>query len=333
MTWCTDDILNDAILQDKNKCTESCTAEEEGELGARGLGNDVMEAGDVSEEEEDHYSDEDVVVDRPRGQSNNPCGRHDTSTRVGLCSADEILRALSFEHPSGTKSTTPCEGLGLPADAVTDSNAIRRMLNPIEALRLEVYGNTCSARFPQRLLDMLWKKHAEHVSDLRTGDEDKHTPISSMPWTIGSRRVCHACWAAAAGLLTHPSLTRRKQSFAQAITAYNSNSRVILTARTFKQGGRGSRKRDAAMAWIEQFVSEEEGNAQQKTGDEHQHLQGVTQANLWEKYRHWHDDPENSRGGRLVDTCSESTFNRGLRDMRETSKLPTVFAKVGVTTT
>ena len=79
-------------------------------------------------------------------------------------------------------------------------------------------------------------------------------------------------------------------------------------------------KRMAAKAWIQQYVSEEEGHAQQKTGDEFQHLQGMKQKQLLEKYEGWHKE-ESASSGRPPPMCSKSTFNRTMDEMRETRKL------------
>ena len=76
----------------------------------------------------------------------------------------------------------------------------------------------------------------------------------------------------------------------------------------------------AAKAWIQQYVSEEEGHAQQKTGDEFQHLQGMKQNQLLEKYEGWHKE-ESASSGRPPPMCSKSTFNRAMDEMRETRKL------------
>ena len=65
-----------------------------------------------------------------------------------------------------------------------------------------------------------------------------------------------------------------------------------------------------ASAWSVQFLSEEEGNSQQKTGDNHEHLQGFTHKRLFETYQKWHADPENNVGGTLGKMCSRTTFHR-----------------------
>ena len=106
--------------------------------------------------------------------------------------------------------------------------------------------------------------------------------------------------------------------FKNAITAYNEGLEV-MPQRNKQSRNRKSvdttasnkdEKLNSAIAWIVQFISEEEGNSQQKTGDTHEHLQGFTHKRLFEPYQKWHADPENNVGGSLGKMCTIRTFGR-----------------------
>ena len=171
-----------------------------------------------------------------------------------------------------------------------------------------------------RLLSHLISLEANYLSEHPGEQTIGKVPIWKLNWTVGDRKVCHYCWAAAAGLLASPQLTQRKRVFKNAITAYKCRLEVmpernpqLRHSRHLKSINTTASNRDeklnSVIAWIVQFISEEEGNSQQKTGDNHEYLQGFTHKRLFETYQKWHADPENNVGGSLGKMCSISTFD------------------------
>ena len=202
---------------------------------------------------------------------------------------------------------------------------LKSRMMAIQQLRWDVGQVDDGGSIPQRLLDLLWKISME--SGLPQPEEGVGgASLTKLHWKVGVRSVCHKCWAAAAGLLTHPHMKQRTDSFRSAVKAYYRGEHVITRPKVRRRHSDAMReqrgtKRMAAKAWIQQYVSEEEGHAQQKTGDEFQHLQGMKQKQLLEKYEGWHKE-ESASSGRPPPMCSKSTFNRAMEEMRDTHKLP-----------
>ena len=291
--------------------------------------------GDIEDEDEtteDEYSDgplfEGPLSARPMCDPVHICrnllGRHDESKRMDLMGEDEIRRTLCYQHEAGTLSATPCEGIYMTTEEQSDLRELKSRMMTIQQLRWDVGQVDEGGSIPQKLLDLLWKISMD--SGLPQPEEGVGgTSLTKLHWKVGARSVCHKCWAAAAGLLTHPHMTQRTDSFRSAVKAYYHGDHVITRPKVRRRHNdatseqRGT-KRMAAKAWVQQYVSEEEGHAQQKTGDEFQHLQGMKQKQMLEKYEQWHKE-ESAMSGRPPSMCSKSTFNRALDDMRETHTL------------
>ena len=134
-----------------------------------------------------------------RKQSNNAAGLGPSHKRDQLIGMSECERALVYKHPPATLGAGDCEGL-----ECSDVTQKQRMLNVIQSLRID-YKVERGSKVTQKLLDLLWEKHW----DCGAAD-DVPLRLSELGWFVGTRKVCHLCWAAAAGLLTQPNHDRRK---------------------------------------------------------------------------------------------------------------------------
>ena len=271
---------------------------------------DFSNLDDLGNEKSESEADDDM---RSSAVSNNPQGCHGSQLREELSSVAQCQRALCFTHPTSTRCPYACEGIHLNAQEQLHDGMVKRRIVPIQQLRLMYEYDKVSKKHPsQKLLDTLWEQHDE-----MHGESQRMTLVTEMTWRVGDRRVCHTCWAAAAGFLTHPTMERRKQSYTLALSVYYSGKRTIPVLAKKKRGqGRGT-KRDTVKAWVQQYVSEDAGNAQQKTTDDAQHLQGMSGSSLYDEYCAWH-----AKQVGLPATGSVHTFRRALKDMEATHQLP-----------
>ena len=250
--------------------------------------------------------------------SNNPSGDYSPAARGKQVNMDECERILCFRHVPGTKCEgTQCQALNMTEHEERMPGAKELRINGVQALRLQ-FHYTADQTMGNRLLSHLLNLETNYLSEHPGEQTIGKVPTWKLNWTVGDRKVCHHCWAAAAGLLASPQLTQRKSVFKNAITAYNEGLEVMpqrnKQSRNRKSVDTTASNKDeklySAIAWIVQFISEEEGNSQQKTGDTHEHLQGFTRHRLFETYQKWHADPENNVGGTLGKMCSRTTFHR-----------------------
>ena len=253
--------------------------------------------------------------------SNNPSGDYSPAARGKQVSMDECERILCFGHVPGTKCEgTQCQTLNMTEHEERMPGAKELRINGVQALRLQ-FHYTADQTMGNRLLSHLLVLETNYLSEHPGEQTIGKVPIWKLNWTVGDRKVCHYCWAAAAGLLASPKLTQKKSMFKNAITAYNDGLEVMPErnpqfrhSRHLKSVDTTASNRDEkinrAIAWSVQFISEEEGNSQQKTGDNHEHLQDFTHKRLFETYQKWHADPENNVGGSLGKMCSISTSGR-----------------------
>ena len=203
--------------------------------------------------------------------SNNPGGRD--SVEVGMNKLKEGNIERGMLYVCGGRGM--CPGLDVDPSLHGGLDRIQR-INDIKSLRLKFTGRAGTTT-PQAILDELW----EHTPD-------RCTPINvtEMDWRVGTQRVCHWCWAAAAGLLCEGSSHRKKSAWEIALAAYN-KEKVVLPAsnRSSTEGKSGNTgtKMGTAIAWINEHCQGEQGWTQQTTVDDAEHLQGITKVKLYKE--------------------------------------------------
>jgi hypothetical protein len=222
----------------------------------------------------------------------------------------------------------PCDniaGVALTMEEQNDTVLVQRRVNAIQALRLGFThqdGCTISEQILRHLVDLKSAYLVDHPSESM-----EHIPkIDQLTFYVGQHKVCHQCWAAAAGLLNWPEFTQRKSTLKDAITAYYGGKETMPKQHNANAGGTSGQKRRGAIGYITQFVSEEAGNSQQKTGDNHEHLQGISRKDILKQMTEWHANPETQKGGSLPPLPSISTLGRAIKDMNASTSLPSVSA-------
>lgn len=170
-------------------------------------------------------------------------------------------------------------------------------LNTVQRLRCD-WPTKKGSNAEQKLLGMFHMKDEEHMAE--HGVTEKHTRLSDLNWTLGSRAVCVKCWTAAAGLRTHPDMSNYKKIFQDATTSYYNGTTVVEKRKRKPDGTEQSKpdrdiKMQGAVAWLTTYVNDDHGvgeyAAQYKTTDEHAHLQGESAQGLFEKYKEWMEEP------------------------------------------
>ena len=204
--------------------------------------------------------------------SNNPGGRYTVEVGLGKLKEDNIERCMLFS----CNSSGMCPGLDIDGGIHDGLDRMRR-INDIKALRLKFTGRAGTS-IPQAILDELW----QHTPDRKTP-----IPVSAMAWMVGLQRVCHWCWAAAAGLVCEGSSRRKSHAWEVALSAYNKSKVVPPTAKPKGDAnglsGQSESKMGKAVAWINEHCQGEQGWTQQTTVDDAEHLQGVTKVRLYKE--------------------------------------------------
>jgi len=96
------------------------------------------------------------------------------------------------------------------------------------------------------------------------------------------------------------------------VTLYRAGKHTHVPKGTKANEGRDG-KRTGAMAFISMWASRVEGNTQQKTTDNHEHVHGMGVGDLHKKYNKWLGDPTVQKGGSIQKPCSDSTFIERLK--------------------
>ena len=199
--------------------------------------------------------------------SNNPDGCVSLAQRKESLSEGSLQQALCWRCDSAT-----CPGL----QPETSQFGQMQMATDIKAIRLKFSGKGAAGEtISQAVLDTLHSL---------TPCGEKQVPVPHMKWRVGTRDVCHWCWAMAAGLVTQGSKIAKKQSFTTAVTAYR-NGFVIMPVRhkDAKESKSSVAKLPSAIAWISEHAKPGEGHTQQVATDDSMHFQGESRKQLWRR--------------------------------------------------
>ena len=243
-------------------------------------------------------------ISSKQGPSSRQCNAH-----VGRPTKKEMLRAdglsaaksvLSFECPRLCR--VRCEGLhmGLDEQAAKPAKAaaIAASVHSLrERLRFDAKGSTLKDALVREMARLACT-HAEWP------------PIEHFPWAVGGRPVCEWCFAAAAHMIMRPSQPGRaelrlKASMAAAKKLYKKpvgtevkhvlsslgvegGESMVFASIAADKTKRISHKEEHAECWLKAFSHEAAGNVQQRTDDEHDHVQGLTRHDIWLRYHAEH---------------------------------------------
>jgi hypothetical protein len=255
-------------------------------------------------------------------KSNNYGGNYSYAVRTSHFLSAECERALCYMHPDGTKiGQYGCHGVRLvknddcASTVITDlemQKQLERNVSTIQQLRYDFEGSQQS----QLVLDYIWKIHAEYGADISVS-------VHLLPWRMSGKVLCHMCWAAAAGFLTSPNMERKKECMANAVKTYYQGRKVIMERPhiTEPKGTKGG-KLNHAVAYLNSYVDKKSCNAQQLTTDSNQHIQGISEKELYLDYI---EGLKQSEPGVVKPTASSlSTFRRARLYMNEEPTMPTI---------
>jgi hypothetical protein len=246
--------------------------------------------------------------------SNNEAGR---PTKADMLRANGLSAArsvLSFRCPGLCR--TRCAGLYMGCDEQAAKPAeAAAIVASVRALRERLSQNSKGSQLKHAL--------AREMASLVSAYGEL-PPVKAFPWAVGGRSVCQWCFAAAAHMLMTPSqpgsrVLRLKESMAAAMKLYKqpvtAEVDAVLSRMGVEAGGRmafgcigtdaanrRSQKKEHAECWLAAFSHEEAGNVQQRTDDEHDHVQGLTRHDIWLRYHSEH-----------ASTAQRSTFYRALK--------------------
>lgn len=230
---------------------------------------------------------------------------------TGFSAAQSVL---SFDCPRLCHRR--CEGFYMGCDEqATKPAQAAAIVASVRALRERLRHNSKGSQLKHALV--------HEMASLVSGYPEAPS-VKAFPWAVGGRSVCQWCFAAASHMLMKPSqpgnnVLRLKQSMADAMKLYKqpvgAEVDAVLSGLGVEAGGcaasasvgtdtgdRTSHKKEHAECWLVAFSHEEAGNVQQRTDDEHDHVQGLTRQDIWLQYHSEHKSQ-----------AQRSTFYRALK--------------------
>lgn len=231
-------------------------------------------------------------------------------------------RACAFLCPG--KERRRCMSLQVDeSELLTNPLARENLLNAVMNLRLYFARPSTSQSKAQLIANKMLELTANKHSRLQ---------MHAIPWVVGNRSVCTHCYCAAAGLLSETSdgSIVYKRTFELARAAYyrqlnpeirdrvkelsgdklglHGNVVVVPSCKPDASGGPKPRasKLEHAEVWLSSWRQPEAGNVQHRTDDEFDHVQGLSQRDIWREYNEQHPDG-----------AGPTTFHRAFKKCQE----------------
>jgi hypothetical protein len=211
--------------------------------------------------------------------------------------SSEVERATTFRHDTKWKAPHGCDGIF----CIVPGRDRSILMNNIQCLRLQIAGAATKA---QGILDRLWSIAPEMKLKMNGNDQQRGAAglerlhalsIFKLPFRLGERKLCHHCFAAAAGCMTDTAggASRHTTSWGRAVTAFKSGATVMPTNSTKPKAQDDSTvglARDwraiECMAWLRVHVNPDLGFAERRVQDDGvvYHLQYTSRDALHNKY-------------------------------------------------